>query len=198
MFGDGERHVRRTRHVGLGTGAAAIPFLLLLAGVRYEWWEYPEPADVILEPVTVGLALFGLISVGIVWAVRSYLQWKRIRTIARGFGVLPAVVLIAAIAFAAVSPPEVSEFNSAHGIMEDFAVSMLSGKASQVGPTEIGGIEFTTIYVDDERCVYFVDSKRSSMKRVGWVYTAECRQSPEWFQGLDRVGDNWYRFAQGR
>ncbi|MDG3010626.1 hypothetical protein G4X40_10740 [Rhodococcus sp. D2-41] len=193
--GNNERH--RTSLLGLGVALAAVPFLLLLAGVRYDWWQYPKPAVVIVEPATVGLAILGLATVGVVWAFRSFGYWKRERRLPWGAGLAPLAVAATALIFVLVPTPAVRGFDQAHYEMERLATSMLRDHTQRVGPTEIDGIEFSSVYIEEDNCVYFVDSKRSALTKIGWVYTADCNHSPAWFGRLDKVADNWYSFEQG-
>jgi len=39
--------IRPVHAPGFGTALTVIPFVLVLAGVRYEWWRYPSPLVVI-------------------------------------------------------------------------------------------------------------------------------------------------------
>ena len=53
MFGSAGNDARLVRPPALGTALAAVPFLAIIAGVRYDWWQYPTAAVIFLEPATV-------------------------------------------------------------------------------------------------------------------------------------------------
>ncbi|MDJ0396748.1 hypothetical protein QMK17_26015 [Rhodococcus sp. G-MC3] len=132
---------------------AVVPFLTLLAGMRYEWWEYPSPADIFLDLATVCLAILGLIVLGVIWAVRSYRYWKRNRRLTWSSAVAPLLVVATAAAFALVDGPVDRDFDRANGQMEELALSMLGDVGARLGPTEIGGVRFSTVYVGNDNCV---------------------------------------------
>lgn len=197
MFGNRDDDGRRTRPPGLGVAIATVPFLILLAGVRYDWWRYPKPAVIILEPATVGFAILGLAIVGFVWIVRSYGYWKRERRLSWTIGLAPLIVMATALVFVLVQTPTDRGFDRAHDEMKALAMSMLADNTQHIGPTEINGLQFSSVYLKEGNCVYFVDSNRSSITRIGWLYTANCNPNPNWFARLERVADNWYAFEQG-
>lgn len=61
------------RWLGLGTALAVVPFLALLAAIRYEYWHYPSPAaNILIEFVLVWVSILGLAGVGLVWLVRRH------------------------------------------------------------------------------------------------------------------------------
>lgn len=181
----------------LGAALAAMPFVLVLAGVRYEWWRYPSPLAVVAEPATVILAVLGIAVVGALWILRCYRYAKRRRRLPFSVGFAPVLVAVSATAFALMPPPAETDFEDAHGDMTALAVSLLDRGAERAGPVEVGGTRFSSVFVEDG-CVYFVDSGRSAVKSVGWVYTAECQRGNEWFARLDKVADDWYAFSRGR
>lgn len=188
---------RRVRPPGVGAALAAVPFLAMLAGVRYDWWRYPKPAVVLLEPATVGFALLSLLAVGAFWVVRSYGFWKREQHLSWQMGIAPLVVITAALAFVTMQTPTDRIFGGANAEMAELADSMLRDGTQHLGPTEIDGYEFSTIFIREDDCVYFVDSRRSTVTTVvGWLYTADCTPNPDWFRILKPVADNWYSFEQ--
>ncbi|MGV8872176.1 MAG: hypothetical protein ACOH2Q_06600 [Rhodococcus sp. (in: high G+C Gram-positive bacteria)] len=186
------------RQPGLGSALAAVLFLSLLAGVRYEWWRFPSPFDFVLELATVWLGILGLVAVGTVWIVRAYKYWQ-INHRLTWLSVIVPVLIVAGIAgFAVVDIPAKREFNQANSQMEELAISVLRDGRQNLGPTVVGGVYFTTIYVGNDNCVYFIVGKRgNSLFRAGWVYTDQCSPDPKTFRELDTLDDNWAEFEQG-
>ncbi|MET4046299.1 MULTISPECIES: hypothetical protein [unclassified Rhodococcus (in: high G+C Gram-positive bacteria)] len=193
-----DKQPRRGSRRGLGTALAAVLFLVLLAGMRYEWWEYPSPEDTLLDFATVWLALFGLVATGSVWAVRLYKYWTRHRRLTWASALTPLLVLTTAAAFELVDLPVHRDFDRAHGQMEELARTMLRDGNSRLASTEIDGVQFSVIYVGEDNCVYFVDGKRSDViSRHGWMYTAQCAPDKNTLRSLDSPADNWLAYEQG-
>ena len=186
------------RWLGLGTALAVVPFLALLAAIRYEYWQYPSPAaNILIEFVLLWVAILGLAGVGLVWLVRLYRSWTRDRRLPWTVVVAPLSVTVAAVVFVLVPTPGSRDFEGAHGEMESLALSMLQNDDRRVGPTELGGVRFSTVSIVDD-CVLFVDSRRVSVVYdSGWVYTARCTVDPGDFARLNVLSDNWAEFQQG-
>jgi hypothetical protein len=186
------------RWLGLGTALAVVPFLALLAAIRYEYWDYPSPAaNILIEFVLMWVAILGLAGVGLVWLVRLYRCWTRDRRLPWTAVIAPLSVTVAAMVFVLVPTPGSRDFERAHGEMESLALSMLQNDDRRVGPTEVGGVRFSAVSIVDD-CVYFVDSRRVSVVYdSGWVYTARCTVDPGDFARLNVLSDNWAEFQQG-
>ncbi|WP_155289236.1 hypothetical protein [Rhodococcoides fascians] len=96
-----------------------------------------------------------------------------------------------------VPTPGSRDFERAQGEMESLALSMLQNDDRRVGPTELGGVRFSTVSIVND-CVLFVDSRRVSVVYdSGWVYTAQCTVDPGDFARLNVLSDNWAEFQQG-
>ena len=198
MFGSGGNDARRVRSPAVGAALAAVPFLAMLAGVRYDWWRYPKPAVVLLEPATVCFALLGLLAVGVFWVVGSYGFWKREQRLSWGMGLAPLVVVATVLVFFTVQTPTDRAFDRANVQMVMLADSMLRDGTKHLGPTEIDGYEFSTVFIRADSCVYFVDGRRSTPTEVvGWLYTANCTPNLDRFRRLEPVAENWFSFEQG-
>ncbi|MFC7962407.1 hypothetical protein [Rhodococcoides kroppenstedtii] len=186
-----------TRRPGIGTALAAVPFLGLLAGMRYEWWSYPSPADLILNLGTVWLGLLGLTAVGIFWAIRLYRYRRRSGKLAWQILVAPVVVAVAALLFVTIDLPDDRDFDRASGGMQDLAVSMLQDGRDTAGETTVDGVSFSTVYVGKDDCVYFVDRGRNdALSRAGWLYAGQCSPNPNAFRRLDPLTGDWFAFEQ--
>ncbi|WP_221621583.1 hypothetical protein [Rhodococcus sp. KBW08] len=198
MFDSAGRDTRRVRPPALGVALVAVPFLALLAGVRYDWWRYPTAAVIFLEPATVCFALLGLAVVGVFWVVRSYGFWKREQRLSWRMGLAPLFVVATTLVFFAVQTPTDRAFDRANAEMAMIADSMLRDGTEHLGSTEIGGYEFSTVFIRDGSCVYFVDGRRSTPTEVvGWLYTANCTPNLDRFRRLKPVVENWFSFEQG-
>ncbi|MCQ4129128.1 hypothetical protein NOU13_31990 [Rhodococcus erythropolis] len=185
------------RPPAVGVALAVVPFLAILAGVCYDWWRYPKPAVVLLEPATVCFALLCLAVVGVFWIVRSYGFWKREQRLSWRMGLAPLVVVATVLVFFTVQTPTDRAFDRAHPEMAELADSMLRDGTQHLGPTEINGYEFSTVFIREDNCVYFVDSRRSAITIVGWLYTANCTPNLDRFRRLKPVAENWFSFEQG-
>lgn len=195
MFGSAGRDARRVRPPALGAALVAVPFLAIVAGVRYDWWQYPTAAVIFLEPATVCFALLGLLAVGVFWVVGSYGFWKREQRLSWRMGLAPLVVMATALVFFVVQTPTDRAFDRANAQMAELADSMLRDGTEHLGTTEIGGYTFSIVFIRDDSCVYFVDGRRSAPTEVvGWLYTANCTPNPDRFRNLEPVAENWYSF----
>jgi hypothetical protein len=198
VFGSAGNDARLVRPPALGTALAAVPFLAIIAGVRYDWWQYPTAAVIFLEPATVCFALLGLLAIGVFWVVRSYGFWKREQRLSWRMGPAPLVVVATALVFFTVQTPTDRAFDRANPEMAELADSMLRDGTEHLGPTEIDGYEFSTVFIRVDNCVYFVDSRRSTPTEVvGWLYTANCTPNLDRFRRLKPVAENWFSFEQG-
>ncbi len=197
MFDSAGNDTRRVHPPALGTVLAAVPFLAVIAGVRYDWWLYPKLAGVLLEPATVCFALLGLAVVGVFWFVRSYGFWKREQRVSWRMGLAPLVVMATALVFFTVQTPTDRAFDRANAQMAVLADSMLRDGTEHLGTTEIDGYKFSTVFIRDDNCVYFVDGDQSAITIVGWLYTANCTPNLDRFRRLKPVAENWFSFEQG-
>ncbi|MDJ0402989.1 hypothetical protein QNA23_05845 [Rhodococcus erythropolis] len=178
---------------GLGFAFAAVPFLAVLAGVRYDWWRYPRPAVLLLEPATVGSALLGLAVVGTLWIFRSYGYWKREQRWSWRTGLAPMVVATTALVFVLVPTPREGAFDRARGGMEAVAHSIQQNPTPYAGQrTVINELEFH-VYIK-EGCVFFADLEQSVVHNAGWIYTANCTLNPDESRRYKPVAENWYAF----
>ncbi|OZD03434.1 hypothetical protein CH275_16845 [Rhodococcus sp. 06-235-1A] len=182
---------------GFGTAFAAAAFLLLLAGNRFEWWDYRSPWNLFLDLVIVWAAVAGLIVVGVVWIYRLYSYRKNCRRWPWPSIIAPVTVLVAAVAFVVIELPVDRDFERARTQMEDLAISMLDEGNQRLVSIEISGVSFSTVYVADNNCVYFVDGKRSStLSRTGWLYTVRCTPNPNNFRGREELAPDWFAYRQ--
>ena len=194
MSGPRDNEILRARTPGLGFAVAAVPFLAVLGGVRYDWWRYPRPAVVLLEPATVGLALLGLTVVGALWIFRSYGYWTREQRLSWKIGLAPLAVATTAMVFVLVPTPTEDAFDRARGGMEELANSMQQNLMPYTGrSTVIDGLEFQ-VYIREDNCVYFADLEQSVVLKAGWIYTANCTLNPDQLRRYKPVADNWYAF----
>ncbi|MDI9914600.1 hypothetical protein [Rhodococcus sp. IEGM 1379] len=194
MRGHRDNKLLRARPPGLGFALAAVPFLALLAGVRYDWWRYSRPAVILLEAATVGIALLGLTVVGALWIFRSYGYWQREQQLSWKIGLAPLVVASTAFVFVLVPMPTEGAFDRARGEMEQLADSMQQNQTPYTGRrTVIDGLEFH-VYIREDNCVYFADLEQSVVLNAGWIYTANCTPNPDQFGRYSLVADNWYAF----
>lgn len=105
----------------------------MLSGVRYDWWRYPRPGVLLLEPATVGSALLGLTAVGASWIFRSYGFWKREQQLSWRIWLAPLAVATTALVFMLVPTPMEGAFDRGRGAMEELAISMQQKHTSYIG-----------------------------------------------------------------
>ena len=193
MSGHRDNESLRARTPGFLLAIATVPFLAMLAGVRYDWWRYPRPAVLLLEPATVGSALLGLAVVGALWTFRLHSYWIREPHLSWRTGLAPMVVATTALVFVLVQTPTEGAFDRARGGMEAVASSMQQNQTSYAGRrTVIDELEFQ-VYIKED-CVYFADLEQSVVLNAGWIYTANCTLSPDQFRRYKHVAENWYAF----
>jgi hypothetical protein len=189
---------RQRRKPGFGTAFATIVFLGLLAGNRFEWWDYRSPWNLFLDLVIVWVSVAGLIVVGVVWIFRLYRYHKALRRWPWPSVIAPLLVLVAAVAFNVIEQPVNRDFDRAQAQMEELANSMLDQGSPRLDNTKISGVTVSPIYVGDDNCVYFVDSERSStLSRSGWLYTGRCTPDLDNFRSLKEVAPQWFVYSQG-
>ncbi|MBM7415553.1 MULTISPECIES: hypothetical protein [Nocardiaceae] len=165
--------------------------------MRYEWWSYPSPAELILDLGTVWLGILGLAVVGVVWAVRLWRYRLHRGKFAWGSVFAPLLVMGVAISFAVIDLPAVRDFDRAKDGMEDLAKSMLRDDTDTVAGVAVDGVSFSPVYVGKDDCVYFVNSDRNdTLSRAGWLYAGRCTPQPNTLRHLDALVGDWYSFEQ--
>lgn len=181
---------------GNGTALATVVFLALLAGNRFEWWDYRSPWNLFLDLMIVWVAVAGLIVVGVVWIYRLHRYrtstgrwpWQSVAA--------PLVVLLAAVAFVAIDRPVERDFDRARPQMGSLAETMLDKHIQRIGSIRISGVSLSHVRVESDNCVSFVDSKRSNtLSRSGWLYTARCTPDSRHYGPLAQLAPDWMAYS---
>ncbi|WP_415976120.1 hypothetical protein [Rhodococcus sp. 077-4] len=193
---EGTTRVTR-RRPGIGTASATVVFLALLAGNRFEWWDYRPPWNLFLDLVIVWLAVAGLIVVGVVWAYRLHRYLTSNRHWPWPSVIAPLLIVAAAVAFVAIDRPVDQDFDRARTHMESLAESMLNRHIQRIGSIRISDVSLSPVRVESDNCVSFTDSKRSNtLSRSGWLYTARCTPDPRHYGPLVQVAPGWMTYSQ--
>lgn len=193
---DSERSLQRDsgRPPGLVVAAFTSLFVILLMGVYYDWWPFPRSIDFLASMAIFWLCIIGLIVLGIIWIIRSSQYIRNQKRWGWTIWVAPALVVgLIAIVFLFPHPT----FDSARDSMEAVAHEVEKNPSEQLRAITIGGIDFESIDKREDGCIYFVDSDRSFISKVGWIYAPDCTPSARSFMQLTRLSNHWYEFEYG-
>ncbi|EOM75570.1 hypothetical protein Rrhod_3030 [Rhodococcus rhodnii LMG 5362] len=81
--------------------------------------------------------------------------------------------------------------------MEEVAQGIQSNPGESLENVTIGGLYFSSVSLESDGCVYFVDREWFPISTYGWMYGPNCTPDPNKFGRLRMLGGEWYEFERG-